>query len=804
MDTFLFQNLAEPRELPGDGPQNQRRSAAYIASVWLECPHEDFPPCDFGDYLGVRGWDKENLKRGLWRAAHPDNATRSDIECTVAAVSTIQSWLTLGFLESVFQERVPVDKYIRTVHISFSPYLRSMWETVKGSLSPYLRQPETERFRIFYTQHLVSNLVHLSFKHRQAVNTGIGSDEYALKFRAAFIEFANTLADFDLVDMYRPESNSIWNPQDPNTPPGSLFHWMLLFPTLLGETVRLHMSALVPEVDIKEPRQITKLVKVALKNESKWCPWAIEKLRRTTNYSVLWWLLSSMFEDLSTKSHHECDEKACIAYRVSDESAYPIQHVNGCNGNCDTLHPDMDKIAIIYKSGGFPVIIAEKSKESNPSSTYLFGIGRSDPLDASAILYTAFSHVWADGFGSTCEQGMPMCQVEFLADAASSVQQTQSGINAFWIDSICIPKDEQLRRKAIETMASVYKSAASVIVLDRTLQKCSINSSPEELLLRIHTSPWMNRVWTYQEGVLASKLYFKMSDGYCPLDFPLTEANVAGPLHVPVFLDLMHDIYNYLRSQLSNLNSAIMPINISHVAIELRWRDTLHRDPHGKNDELVAVGVLLGLNMAHLLEAKGLERMKRFLLMVKKLPRNIIFTEVEKLPFTGFRWAPTTFLVQDNRRLYVDLDSKGALCTPNGLLGRYIVFQVKQSHPVHLVWNKRHTVIDTQSVSARWFDLTNQDKTAFDFDYLIILPDEIPESKRNTIMMAVAALKEDLSGSSDNLKMVEGQSVDLVCKYQRLINLANFRDWSSPPNAHLDPEPVYIDGWFESKIIFLR
>jgi hypothetical protein len=98
MDTFLFQNLVKLSELPADGPQNIRRSLVYLASICLEGPHEDFPRCEFGDYLSVRGWDKEKLKRGLWQEAHPDNSTRSDDECAAAAISTIQSWLTLGFL----------------------------------------------------------------------------------------------------------------------------------------------------------------------------------------------------------------------------------------------------------------------------------------------------------------------------------------------------------------------------------------------------------------------------------------------------------------------------------------------------------------------------------------------------------------------------------------------------------------------------------------------------------------------------------------------------------------------------------
>jgi hypothetical protein len=146
----------------------------------------------------------------------------------------------------------------------------------------------------------------------------------------------------------------------------------------------------------------------------------------------------------------------------------------------------------------------------------------------------------------------------------------------------------------------------------------------------------MNRVWTYQEGVLSTKLYFKLSDAYCLLDFPNTEMNIVGPLHIPMFRDHTHDIYKYLIAQVQHLNGALEPINISHVASELRWRDTLHRDPNGKNDELIAVGVLLGLNMSYLLKAKGHDRMIRFLLLVRGLPRNIIFSEVERLQHAGF------------------------------------------------------------------------------------------------------------------------------------------------------------------------
>lgn len=196
--------------------------------------------------------------------------------------------------------------------------------------------------------------------------------------------------------------------------------------------------------------------------ENKWCLYTLKKLRVTTQYSVLYWLWASALNDLSNKSHSACDEKACQAYRVPNESSYPTQHVNSCSGYCDVLHLDMDIITMVYNSGGIPVIVASRNPDPASSNAYIFDIARSDPSDPSANSYTAFSHVWADGFWSTTEQGMPMCQVEFLVDAVSSVLEQKSDLTTFWIDSLCVPEDESLRRKAIDSMAQVYKLAASV------------------------------------------------------------------------------------------------------------------------------------------------------------------------------------------------------------------------------------------------------------------------------------------------------------------------------------------------------
>lgn len=51
-----------------------------------------------------------------------------------------------------------------------------------------------------------------------------------------------------------------------------------------------------------------------------------------------------------------------------------------------------------------------------------------------------------------------------------------------------------------------------VLVLDSSLQQIPLPSDPVESLLRIACSTWMQRLWTFQEGILAFQLVFQFRD----------------------------------------------------------------------------------------------------------------------------------------------------------------------------------------------------------------------------------------------------------------------------------------------------
>lgn len=236
-----------------------------------------------------------------------------------------------------------------------------MWQSSgRGLLSHFYGLLEISELSIFYTRNLVSNLVSLFNGHRSGVAPGTDPEIYAQRFRSAFIEFAGALQSFNSLEIYKSESfsgpmfrgpgakfraflhsvvmrdkeesSSMVNVVDPDSKFGSILHWALVFPALLGETVQLHLASLVPDVEITEPRLVTNLIMKQLVLESHWCPYTLERLRVTTQYTVLYWLWACGFEDMTMKPHSECDETACKAYRIYDESLYQTQHVNKCDG----------------------------------------------------------------------------------------------------------------------------------------------------------------------------------------------------------------------------------------------------------------------------------------------------------------------------------------------------------------------------------------------------------------------------------------------------------------------------------------
>ncbi len=316
---------------------------------------------------------------------------------------------------------------------------------------------------------------------------------------------------------------------------------------------------------------------------------------------------------------------------------------------CPFIKPPLELVLQILQSGEIPVVQYDPTRNE-------FTV-----LRASEVSYVAISHVWADGLGSTTEKGLPKCQIQGLSKKVKQVASNDTG--AFWMDSLCVPEMQEMRKRAIGLMAKTYRNANATLVLDSGIRHCSVSAPLEEKLLSVLSCGWMQRLWTLQEGLLARRLMFAFADG-------LTD---IGDL-IPVGEDLLDCLLTNLASEIfrltkyqNSVRTDSTAFGIGDLARSLVWRTTSKAE-----DETLAIAGLANVDARELANLPPHERMRTFLLQVEKLPPNIIFMSAPKLNVPGFSWAPQTLMQKGGSQMAV-FGKYEAICTPNGLLAEYAV-----------------------------------------------------------------------------------------------------------------------------------
>ncbi|THV03519.1 hypothetical protein K435DRAFT_747777 [Dendrothele bispora CBS 962.96] len=361
---------------------------------------------------------------------------------------------------------------------------------------------------------------------------------------------------------------------------------------------------------------------------------------------------------------------AFIAYTASCPPTRKTKHVDPAvyrplhttpDCTCEFIKPPISEIKDILADDRIPVVALD---EANKLVVH----------DSTNQAYMAISHVWADGLGSTAEEGLPRCQVTRLANFAS---QAVTG-GAFWLESLCIPNDENPRKHAMMLTAAAYKGAHTVLVIDEAVRtQCSLSSPKEELLMRIASSAWMQQVSTLQEGMLAQRLTFEVSDGvldsthfnYAPYDIALR-----------VIPFLRHRPHDDVKRELAPVCSTPLRCTFNDIIPLLR-----HRKISKPEDEPLVIASVLGADSSTLVQLDGLEnRMRQLLLECRILPRSIGVTgwNSQKLDLPGFSWAPASI----SQVLWGTewQDPLSATVTPDGLLTRYTVIRFPEKDMFHV------------------------------------------------------------------------------------------------------------------------
>lgn len=157
-----------------------------------------------------------------------------------------------------------------------------------------------------------------------------------------------------------------------------------------------------------------------------------------------------------------------------------------------------DDLIAILRAGGIPGI----SETRNGQGEVQYEI-----VDTTEREYIAISHVWSHGLGNPSKNALPLCQIQLLF---KRIRVIASPDVVLWIDTISVPIKPKWKTTAIRKLRDVYGKASKVLVIDRHLQQ--VNSNWLEQCLQLLASEWMQRLWTLQEGRLASELYIQFKD----------------------------------------------------------------------------------------------------------------------------------------------------------------------------------------------------------------------------------------------------------------------------------------------------
>lgn len=459
-----------------------------------------------------------------------------------------------------------------------------------------------------------------------------------------------------------------------------------------------------------------------------WCPGDIGKVCESFHSVAAMYYFTNFKADPDPAAaglHRDCRDYGCDLRIPAEPRHMDPSGDCGCPG---TLSFEEEDLVEIYEKGEIPCFSVGKLDGSLVvalSSCALDEEARRDPANH----YVALSHVWSEGMGNPAGNALPFCQVGYVQywarmayqlveekirdDAESGVVEEDLGgglkmltegrrdvqVN-LWIDTLCCPATPGRGKDlCLSRMRAIYSNASAVLVKSSVLSAESVadvardtEKGVMDVAARVYLSPWMRRMWTLQEGVLAGashevsgaggRLCFSFRDGLLTLDSlvgllkraPAREARLAWQL-MGKFGDLSPRMWRLAEEEgEEEKEGRARDLFLSMLVHSLKYRGLTVAA-----DEAICLATLLDLRLnasragpvAPLVEDGGMEvrpdnamceLWRRVEEILNKggasLPSDIIFSQVPRVRAAGFRWAPRT-LAQYARQghLYVSHSS---------------------------------------------------------------------------------------------------------------------------------------------------
>ncbi|KAL7958580.1 hypothetical protein V8C34DRAFT_314039 [Trichoderma compactum] len=218
-------------------------------------------------------------------------------------------------------------------------------------------------------------------------------------------------------------------------------------------------------------------------------------------------------------------------------------------------------------------------------------------------------------------------------------------------------------------MRSIYTEACVVLVLESELLMSTVNCANEERLMRITCSSWLRRLWTYQEGVLAQKLFFQFNERAVSMEElwdPILNGSVYDRFSNGIALQGSRFYETLLRVKDYNAPSRFLSLLDA-----LQWRQTSKT-----RDECICIAALFGLDIDQILNVPDECKFRKLLEMQRIFIKGILFLSGPKMTEEGYGWAPSAMMKRRGTEVLQmvinsALQEVHAQWTYDGLLGEW-------------------------------------------------------------------------------------------------------------------------------------
>lgn len=369
--------------------------------------------------------------------------------------------------------------------------------------------------------------------------------------------------------------------------------------------------------------------------------------------------------DRQHHEHEQCTFDFCEHSRVDFTSM--AQHHEGCEGDCGNYAFPLDQLIDRVERGKF-------------TAWKLVSVSLDDPpsLLDSTHPYMAISHVWADGTGAGIwgPGKVNKCLYEFFCDIAREFQ-----CDGCWWDTISIPRDDETRSKALNSMHNNYAAARITLVHDLYLREWEWVDA-ETACFAVVMSPWYSRGWTALELAKSHKvkiLFKARNDRYLIKDLDvdiLAEVPLSSPHHATA--EAIRKLRSARIQSFGDLLSILGP-----------------RDTSKPRDIPIISGLLGGVDVSGGLSQQ--EIYQRILRKLGKVAQGHLFHNSATMSAPGFSWCPTNILdmpMAEPKSALLELRENGDL---EGTWGAYAINSVK---PIDFIWQSTHPLTHASLKSA--------------------------------------------------------------------------------------------------------